>query len=882
MGFINSKMKKIFLIFLGFILVFTLAGCANSAKNQLKEVEGSLFLGDVSNITADINLPSKVRKGDIIADVNWVSSNEEVVKVVDIEDENFYKGQVTRPLAGEEDVIVTLTATLKIGKKSLDKTFKVTVRAMPSATKLSAAEAKNAAKGDVIEVSGTIIYTIAAGFTVKDETGSIYVYNEGHKFKVGDKVKVTGPKDIYFDMPQFGKGNSVEVIGSEEVKHAELAVEKDLASINEAPASQKAQFGAVYKVAGKVVDDSGRSPYALEDPLTGTVLTIYDKSMGLDELKEKKTAGQYVEMLVVVYDRHSGGYWRMLYVPGTVKNATAPEVTDEIKVSLAIKKLKETLENKDVLGSVNLPAADTRYEGLTIAWKSSNVDVLSDAGVVGNITEDTKVTLTATITLNDITETLVIEVTAKSAKITTVSEARAAITADDKTHLLWFTGIVIGHDRSGYFVADEKTNIYVRDNKNTVAVGDKVEIKGIGKVFYGSSKTVANATQATIQVDGGDSAGITVKVLESGLSNPMPAPLEKNISDFTSVAKTVAGTFGADFYGKFVKVSGKVVEVVTGTYKNLYLEDADGKQVMIYYNSLDFAQNQLKGLLGKEVTLILLPIDQHFTDGWRLALLGRDGDLAINLSEAELLDFAKKEVEGIVKENDGVNGDLDFVAKTKQNLILGNTRYVWTTDNLAVIDETGKFNKPTAETTIKITVKIFIAGNDTDNPNKTIEVKVKALGEDVAAPVYSHDFETKTTLGYTATTVTLGDLVWNVQECYYSNPGDPSDKTSATAAQGEQMLRMRGKNTSYFELAEYFNGITKFVFDAKYYSASNSDAIMKVSKQVEGGEWVEVETITLTDAYQTFEVAINETGNVKVRIDVTLKSANVDNIKFFK
>jgi uncharacterized repeat protein (TIGR02543 family) len=58
---------------------------------------------------------------------------------------------------------------------------------------------------------------------------------------------------------------------------------------------------------------------------------------------------------------------------------------------------------------------------------------------------------------------------------------------------------------------------------------------------------------------------------------------------------------------------------------------------------------------------------------------------------------------------------------------------------------------------------------------------------------------------------------------------------------------------------------------------------MKVSKMKEGETtWTEVATIPLTAAYVTQVVAINEPGNVKIRIDVTVKSANIDNMKLYQ
>lgn len=207
-----------------------------------------------------------------------------------------------------------------------------------------------------------------------------------------------------------------------------------------------------------------------------------------------------------------------------------------------------------------------------------------------------------------------------------------------------------------------------------------------------------------------------------------------------------------------------------------------------------------------------------------------------------------------------------------------NVAYTWGSSHIDIISSEGIYTAPAVDTEVTLTVTINIDGEVYGESKGYIVIAKKKENK----LTYFHDFETKNTLGYSATSVTLSDLLWKTKECYYSNPGDANDRLSATSDQGLQMLRMRGANTAYFELGEFYSGITAFVFDAKYYSSSHSTALMKVSKMVEGGVWQEVQTITLTDSYKTYNIGINEVGNVKVRIDVTSKSANIDNIKFYK
>lgn len=72
-------------------------------------------------VTSDLTLPSEGNGG---SKITWESGNEAVITK---------EGKVTRPASGEEDVKVTLTATIQKGEASLTKKFEVTVKAVNDA-----------------------------------------------------------------------------------------------------------------------------------------------------------------------------------------------------------------------------------------------------------------------------------------------------------------------------------------------------------------------------------------------------------------------------------------------------------------------------------------------------------------------------------------------------------------------------------------------------------------------------------------------------------------------------------------------------------------------------------------------------------------------------
>ncbi|MDD4166901.1 MAG: hypothetical protein PHN29_07765, partial [Endomicrobiaceae bacterium] len=166
---------------------------------------------------------------------------------------------------------------------------------------------------------------------------------------------------------------------------------------------------------------------------------------------------------------------------------------------------------------------------------------------------------------------------------------------------------------------------------------------------------------------------------------------------------------------------------------------------------------------------------------------------------------------------------------------------------------------------------------------KELDLAIALLAADPTYGVLIHeeDMEQHGTIAYADTAAELAGLNWNIKEVYSANPGDASDKASAEAG-NERFLRLRGANVAYMETSDYIDGLTTLVFDAKYYSSNHTTSVMTVSKQVEGGEWTLVGTITLTASYEQQVVAINETGKVKIRIDVTKKTANIDNLKLYQ
>jgi arabinan endo-1,5-alpha-L-arabinosidase len=72
-------------------------------------------LGDTSNVINDLTLPTEAKQDTVIS---WATSNPGVVTET---------GEITRPEAGSESASATLTATIKKGTETANRTFEIVV-----------------------------------------------------------------------------------------------------------------------------------------------------------------------------------------------------------------------------------------------------------------------------------------------------------------------------------------------------------------------------------------------------------------------------------------------------------------------------------------------------------------------------------------------------------------------------------------------------------------------------------------------------------------------------------------------------------------------------------------------------------------------------------
>ena len=197
-----KKFLCLLLIALSALFVF---GCGNEGETTDYQALAEELVSKVGITFAEGDTTTSVTQNITLgtidsteATLTWATSNASVSTT----------GVVTRPAAGQDDVTVTIIATVKFADGSkATKTFTVTVKAeevivAPTSTIASVLELTEGSA----KVQGTVVGTYARGFILQDETGMILVYtNATPEFALGDVVEVEGGVSVYKDRTQLSK-----------------------------------------------------------------------------------------------------------------------------------------------------------------------------------------------------------------------------------------------------------------------------------------------------------------------------------------------------------------------------------------------------------------------------------------------------------------------------------------------------------------------------------------------------------------------------------------------------------------------------------------------------------------------------------------------------
>ena len=571
-----KTIKRSFLaVVLAVVTLFSLTSCIITggptttdptldAQAALNEFTEQVTFANTAEVTTSFNLPAAGKKGNYQIPITWTSNNTAVIAVTDLVDggqvsATHKKASVTRPAFDSEDVTVTLTAEFSLTYTKNDgtsatlkatKTYNFTVLKETSEiaggtlADIKADAAKfyfvdNEVKPGTssakelefpVEFDATVTVVLGADgagqFAVSDGTAGIYVYSNKTAVKVGDKVHVKGSITVYYGTLQVGA--NIEVTPA---TFADQTIEFKSAtptSINAMSTADGMYGGQTLKVSGTLLfgkyNNGSSDSFWLEDAQTGSQIELYYKSFTAAEKEALQAyAGKYVEMDVVTYDTYSSSApndHRVFALPSTVKEATAPEVTDAEKVAAAIAKIEaygfnNTYYNGEAFAFPTIEVA----EGVNVAWSLEPAALLVDGKFV--ITEAGTATIKAVVTCGEEKQETAIEINvAAELAVITIEEALELADGADVCVEAEVSEInTPWSDQYGNIsvtLKDETGTLYVYRLATKVEVGAIIKVTGKMGSYNGAKQIAAGATAEIIKAAPVEVTIEEAKALEDG------------------------------------------------------------------------------------------------------------------------------------------------------------------------------------------------------------------------------------------------------------------------------------------------------------------------------------------------------------------------------
>lgn len=608
-------MKKIkFLsLMLVALMLFLFVGCGESTPDNLKKAKDYVhgMYKDNAEATPDnYELVSKtVSNGETFKIVWTVEVTEGNADTVSVSENGDGKAVIVVDKFTETEVKYVLTFTIEDSKgNKLSQSYNKRIPAFKQTTWAEYAAAK---EDELVNVKGvvTAFGGKASSVTVyfEDEDGAYYGYGLSvseevyNQLEVGKTILASGVKDLYNGTYEVVSG-SFQILDDAKKEVAPKDITALFATAKDAKDENLAKLQGQYVTIKEVEMDKVEDKYyyfnkgAVNMYVYASTSSVFVDAAGMEALKAKTVKGQTANITGIV-GMYNGA---IQIIPLDVDAIT--HVTLELSDQEVVEKAKEAVN--DLNGKVyatNLNLFTTTPQGASIAWTSSNAELVSNEGKLGNYPlEETPVKLTAVISCGDVKETVEIEV--KVAALSKISISAAQAKCDENNVTVWIEGQIIGFDKYNYaWIADETGVVYVRTAFEGYNVGDSV-------------KVIGNATQYAQNQYTRQIGNATITKLEEKVNLPVAAKI--NITDLPTV-ESVEDVKACRFYGMLVTVTGYVT--IRGSYSNAYIAlENDGESAALqYYHNLTNV-NDIKALEGKKVTITAPLYNWSNNNGWAL------------------------------------------------------------------------------------------------------------------------------------------------------------------------------------------------------------------------------------------------------------------------
>lgn len=312
---------------------------------------------------------------------------------------------------------------------------------------------------------------------------------------------------------------------------------------------------------------------------------------------------QTVIFTVSVTDGVSSESYSFFVTIKALTEKTGQEIADEVFLVATAFPNKTLWSSADVLTFVET-AQDADENEYDVTWESSNTDIIAlDGSITQPESEDTDVTITATITVNDvkysISKVFTVAKMAEGQEVATIAEA-VALGQDAYVEVLGVTVIAM-YNSGDVFFTDGTDILYIYSPPFTAEIGAVYDITGLIDFYYNAPQMAGSDTNPLKAVASDAAASVapvitgqTVNEVISATSQPSP----ENPHQYLTYEVTGA-VYYEESWGNYS------VFLVPSDYDfGAALADGatqpNGNAIMIYYRS---DMDVLKAFHGQEVTI---------------------------------------------------------------------------------------------------------------------------------------------------------------------------------------------------------------------------------------------------------------------------------------
>ena len=630
--------------------VTVLAATVKTDAEKLAEAKVALLIPVSGLVFSDITLPATA----LDAAVTWASSNTEVITDA---------GVVTRPLNGEGNEAVVLTATLTIGTETDTKAFDVTVREEEPSSVFTSIPTMHTSSilGDIVEFQGIVVGLFDGGYFLSDGTYSLGIYNTASTLTlaIGDEVYVKGSYAVYNTLFQIGTVTEESVISTGNANPL-TAVVKTVAEMLALDSSDPLIHGMYYEITGTIELRGDYDNVFIVDGDDAVLIYYYSLDDSLAALKAE--VGMTVTITVLYYTDHSSN-GPMLVFDGDADNIETASLSDADALAADLDAVGAEVPSV-TLSDILLPAEGPNGTAYT-SWVSSDVTVMTDTGVfVATGTTTVTITFTADATKGTETGTATIEVVIPI--LSTVAEVMDMNAGD----FFQVTGTVYEESYYGFFIHADGgyAFVYGSDLLDSVEPGQEVTILGFLTEYSGLLQI--NVVELTVGATGG------------ALVTPIIGAVAELENDLIP-------------RGTIVTVIGTVS--IEGDYNNVYITGPAGGKVVVYYRS---NASELSTLAGSIITVDLI--------GYNNGTVLYQGLLADATIETAFTD-AQKVADAAAVINLGEIGAVESDLTLPVDNTLAGATITWETSNDAVVTAEGVVTRVAgSDTLVTLTATVTV------------------------------------------------------------------------------------------------------------------------------------------------------------------------------